>query len=217
MGHAYASSNFPAPGGIWNGLTMGAYIQERPLAPNGLVAISCYAKAVLGWAAPNNGGSAITGYDIYRGTSPGGETLFVTLGNVLKYTDNGLAKGVTYYYKVSAVNSAGEGPKSKGATARCISYATMPSAPTLKVAMSGHNKVALSWTIPSSNGGSDIDYYIVYQNGVDVGHTSANSATISELHHGWSCSFAVAAHNSVGVGIRSSAQTITDHFKFHLG
>ncbi len=212
------ASNFPAPGGIWNGLTMGAVIQERPQAPNGLVATSCNPKAVLGWAAPNNGGSAITGYDICPvGTSPGGETLFVTLGNVLKYTDNGMAKGVTYYYKVSAVNSAGEGPRSKEVTARCISYGTVPSAPILKVAMSGHNKVALTWTTPSSNGGSDIDYYIVYQNGVDVGHTSANSATISELHYGWSYSFAVAAHNSVGVGIRSSAQTIIDHFKFHLG
>jgi hypothetical protein len=213
IGHAYASSNFPGPGGIWNGLTMGATIQEKPQAPTGLVATAGNAQAVLGWTAP--GGNAVTGYKIYRGTSPGGETLLITLGDVLTYTDHGLTKGVTYYYKVSAVNSVGEGTKSKEVAAVVKATITVPSAPTLKLAMTGYNKVTLTWTSPASNGGSAIDYYIVYQNGVAVGRTSATSAMISGLTHGWSYSFSVAAHNSAGVGIRSATQTITDHFIFH--
>lgn len=75
-------------------------------------------KIALTWAAPaDDGGSAVTNYRIYRGTTAGAETLIATVGNVLSYTDSGLTKGVTYHYKVSAVNAAGEGPKSNGASA----------------------------------------------------------------------------------------------------
>jgi hypothetical protein len=49
---------------------------------------------------------------VYRGTSSGGETLLTTLGNVTTWTDSSAANNTTYYYRVSAVNSAGEGPGS---------------------------------------------------------------------------------------------------------
>src|SRR5262249_40949167 len=60
----------------------------------------------LAWNAPaSNGGSGITNYKVYRGTSSGGETLLTTLGNVTSFNDSGLSNGTTYYYKVTAVNS----------------------------------------------------------------------------------------------------------------
>ncbi len=62
--------------------------------PNAPLSISTSAgsavnQITLTWVAPNNGGSAITNYKIYRGTSPGGEstTAYASLGNVLTYTD----------------------------------------------------------------------------------------------------------------------------------
>ena len=67
----------------------------------------------LQWSAPAwNGGSAVTGYNVYRGTSSGGETLLAQVGNVTSYTDATATSGTTYFYKVSAVNSVGEGPLS---------------------------------------------------------------------------------------------------------
>jgi immune inhibitor InhA-like protein len=59
---------------------------------------------------------------VYRGTASGGETLLTSggcsgLGAVLSCTDTGLTNGQTYYYKVSAVNSIGEGAQSNEATA----------------------------------------------------------------------------------------------------
>ena len=48
-------------------------------------------------------------YKVYRGTSSGGETLLTTLGNVTSYTDSTATNGTTYFYKVSAVNTVGEG------------------------------------------------------------------------------------------------------------
>jgi len=57
----------------------------------------------------SDGGSTITNYMIYRGTSSGTETLLATIGNVLAYTDTGVTNDQIYYYKVKAVNIVGEG------------------------------------------------------------------------------------------------------------
>src|SRR5205807_765017 len=89
-----------------------------PSAPQNLAATGGNAQVTLTWQAPaSNGGSPITNYRIYRGTSSNGETLKATIGNVLTYTDTSVTNGVTYYYQVSAVNGAGEGPRSNEASA----------------------------------------------------------------------------------------------------
>lgn len=94
-----------------------------PGAPTGLAASAGNAQASLSWTAPaSNGGVAITSYRVYRGTSPGTETLLTSggcsgLGVVVSCTDTGLTNGQAYYYKVSAVNSLGEGAQSNEASA----------------------------------------------------------------------------------------------------
>lgn len=102
-----------------------------PGAPDLTGATAGNGQVILNWAAPaSNGGSAITGYRIYRGTTPGGEsaTAIANLGVVLTYTDTGRTNGTRYYYKVSAVNGVGEGTQS-GETSAVP--ATLPGAPTL--------------------------------------------------------------------------------------
>jgi predicted phage tail protein len=82
-----------------------------PGAPEGFLAVAGNGTVTLTWSAPSNdGGSPITGYKVYRGTSEGAETLLATLGNTLTYVDNDVVNGQTYYYRVSAVNALGEGP-----------------------------------------------------------------------------------------------------------
>src|SRR5438445_10158829 len=98
-----------------------------PSAPQNLQATAGVGNVTLTWQAPsNNGGSPITNYKIYRSTSSGTETLLTTVGNVNSYTNIGLASGVTYYYKVSAVNSVGESPQSNEASARTLAIASPP-------------------------------------------------------------------------------------------
>ncbi|MCW2856776.1 MAG: repeat-containing protein [Marmoricola sp.] len=94
-----------------------------PGAPTGLSATAGAGQVSLSWQAPSsNGGVNITSYKVYRGTTTGGETLLSAggcsnLGSVLTCTDTGLTNGQAYFYKVSAVNSIGEGPLSTEATA----------------------------------------------------------------------------------------------------
>ena len=71
-------------------------------------------KISLSWTAPDNGGSALTHYNIYRGTTPGGESLLATTPDAQKttYDDTSIASGTIYYYQISATNANGEGPRS---------------------------------------------------------------------------------------------------------
>src|SRR5205807_1792199 len=89
-----------------------------PSAPQNLAATGGNAQVTLTWQAPaSDGGSPLTNYKIYRGLAPTTETLLTTVGNVLTYTDTAVTNGVAYYYQVSAVNAAGEGPRSNEASA----------------------------------------------------------------------------------------------------
>ena len=90
----------------------------RPSAPQNLQANGGNAQVTLSWSSPaSNGGSAITGYKIYRSTSSGTETGYVSLGNVTSYTNTGVTAGTTYFYKVRAVNSVGISSLSNEASA----------------------------------------------------------------------------------------------------
>ena len=72
----------------------------------------------LAWTVPSNGGSAITGYRLYRRTGSGAEAFLTSVGGTTtKYRDGSTRRGTTYTYRVSAVNAVGEGPRSNAATA----------------------------------------------------------------------------------------------------
>src|SRR5207245_2659810 len=125
-----------------------------PSAPLNLQAIGGNARVTLNWQAPSsNGGSSITGYKIYKSTSTGTETYLTTRGNVTSYADLAVTNGITYFYKVSAINSIGESPQSKEASA---------TAPTNLVAIGGNGQIALSWNAASSYGGLPVAKYKIY-------------------------------------------------------
>jgi hypothetical protein len=76
--------------------------------------------AHVAWSEPDTGGSAITQYKIFRGTTSGGETLLTTVaGTQTKYDDaTATNTGATYFYKVSAVNAQGESCGNEEAAAK---------------------------------------------------------------------------------------------------
>ncbi len=81
-----------------------------PSPPQNLTGITQGQASYLSWSPPqNDGGSPITAYRIYRGTSSGGETFLTEVpSNTTSYTDSDVIGGTTYWYYVKAVNSVGE-------------------------------------------------------------------------------------------------------------
>jgi fibronectin type 3 domain-containing protein len=82
-----------------------------PGSPVGLEITAGDGKVILNWEAPSQSGgsaTAITGYNVYRGNSTGSFILIATV-NGTTYTDDDVTNGHAYHYKVSAVNSVGEG------------------------------------------------------------------------------------------------------------
>jgi len=175
-----------------------------PSAPQNLVAIAGDGYVSLTWEAPDdNGGLPIVGYNIYRGTSSGNETLLATVGNVLTYNDTGLTNGQTYYYRVSAVNGLGEGELSVEVNA---TPKTIPSAPQNLVARAGNRYVVLTWEAPADDGGSPIIGYKIYR-GTSSGNvvlltTVENETTYNDtgLTNGQRYYYRVSAVNGFGEG-----------------
>lgn len=65
----------------------------------------------LKWEAPDDRGSAITQYRVYRRTGSTTPTLIATVGaDIRAYDDANVAVGQTWFYQVRAVNGFGEGP-----------------------------------------------------------------------------------------------------------
>jgi len=87
---------------LWDG-------SATPPGPPALTATAGNAKVTLTWTAPANGGSPITGYRVYRGTASGAEAPLTDVGDVTSFVDKTVTNAKTYYYRVSAVNGAGEG------------------------------------------------------------------------------------------------------------
>jgi len=77
-----------------------------PAAPIGFNAVAGNGQITLTWTAS----PGATSYNLYRGTSPGGEGTipFQTGLTGTSYTDTMIAPGIPYYYTLTALNTAGE-------------------------------------------------------------------------------------------------------------
>jgi hypothetical protein len=97
-------------------------VVSPPNAPTSLIATAPSQRRRINLSWTQSTSSGITQNKVYRSTSgPSGPyTLRATLSPTTTYTDTGLTSGQTYYYVVTAVNSAGESGFSNysGATAR---------------------------------------------------------------------------------------------------
>lgn len=103
-----------------------------PAPPRLDVAEQSDSGVALDWKAPDNGGSGITGYRIYRGASPGDETLLASVGgSKTTFSDGTALAGNDYFYRVSAVNDIGEGQQGNELEATPAPPATNESACTL--------------------------------------------------------------------------------------
>jgi fibronectin type 3 domain-containing protein len=118
-----------------------------PPAPTGVVATAGNAQVALKWNAASGAGS----YRVKRATTSGGPYTVVGSPFTTSFGDTGLVNGTTYYYVVSAVNSAGESPDSAQVSARPLA---VTATPTGLVASANHARgtLDLRWTQSTTAG-----------------------------------------------------------------
>jgi hypothetical protein len=86
---------------------------SAPSAPSKLSVKAIGCGAQLTWTAADGKGFPIVTYNIYRGTAFGQESIIGTVSSGLTYNDSNPGEFLRYYYRVSAVNTFGEGGLSK--------------------------------------------------------------------------------------------------------
>jgi predicted phage tail protein len=168
----------------------------------------------LSWTAPTlpGDGAGILGYNIYEGTTAGGENYTTPVnGSSLvtgtTYTVFPLTTGTTYYFTVKAVNAEGSSPASNEESATPTVNA--PGAPTGVTATAGNASAQVSWTAPASTGTSSITGYSVTSFPViapPVGCTNQLVLTcdFTGLGNGTAYTFTVVAINGSGPGPSSA-------------
>ncbi len=184
-----------------------------PGAPTIGTATRGNASALVTWSAPgSNGGSPITGYTVTAadGTTSahGGQTCSWSTGP-LQCNVTGLTNGDTYTFTVTATNGVGKG--SASAASNAVTPATVPEAPIIGTAARGNTSASVTWTAPTSNGGSPITGYTVTaadsttsaNGGQTCTTTGPLSCTVTGLTNGDSYTFTVTATNALGAGAAS--------------
>ena len=158
------------------------------------------------WNAISHGG------DVYRvnwDTASNFATGSITSTGGTSYTVTGLTNGTTYYFRVAGWNnSATPQIATTDWSATASGVPGKPSAPLSLSVSSGRNGMSVSWSAPSSNGGSALTDYVVqytttsggsYSTFAD-GTSTATSATITGLTAGSTYYVRVAAVNAITTG-----------------
>ncbi|GMK37672.1 hypothetical protein PCCS19_07260 [Paenibacillus sp. CCS19] len=179
-------------------------IVSVPAAPASLTATAGNAQATLAWTASNGA----TSYNVKRATTSGGPYTTVATGVAgLSYTNTGLTNGTTYYYVVSAVNSAGESANSAPASAAPAAPITVPSAPASLTATAGNAQAALSWTASIGATSYNVKRAAVSGGAFTTIATGVAGTTYTDtgLTNGTTYYYVVSAVNSAGESANSAA------------
>jgi hypothetical protein len=163
-------------------------------------------QSVVTWSAPaSNGGSPVLGYSVLATdtttSSHGGQTCSTTTATTCTLT--GLTNGDHYVFAVSAISGVGTG---LAASSNVAIPATAPSAPTITSVTPGVNQLTVSWTAPTSTGGTPIaSYRVTARSGGAFCHVPGRltSCRIAGLTAGAVYSFTMTATNAAGTSVAS--------------
>ncbi|HEY4745192.1 MAG TPA: fibronectin type III domain-containing protein, partial [Desulfuromonadaceae bacterium] len=184
-----------------------------PAAPTGVAATGGTNQVTISWTAVSNA----TSYNIYWSTTTGVTTATGTkiTGVSSPYVQTGLTASTTYYYIVTAVNSAGESLPSSQASATTAASAPgpgVPAAPTGVTATGSTNEVTVSWA--AVTGATSYNLYWSLTTGVTTATGTKIAGVTSPFSHELLAAnttyfYIVTAANSAGESLPSSQVSAT--------
>ena len=189
--------------------TAAATVPAQPAAP--VVTGASSAAVSITWAAPADGGSAITRQDL-DWSLDGGATWTTIAGAASPQSISGLTPAATVTARVRAVNAVGPGswsPPGAGA-----SLAAVPAAPAAAT-ISGitHDSLVASWSAPAANGSAitGYDYRLSANGGASwsAAQAAVSPQTIGGLTAASPYQVQVRAANGVGAGPWSASASAT--------
>ena len=185
-------------------------VPATPSAPTVAVA-GLNGQATVTWNAPNNEGSAITGYTLTPTPACSGCTGLTATASPT--TVSGLTNGTSYTFTLIATNGNGNSAASTASTAAVVGIPATPTAPSV-VSTSTAGQDSVSWTAPTSASGPLTGYTLTPSpacsacTGLTVsGSPPATSTTVGGLTAGTSYTFTLKATNASGTSAASSAST----------
>lgn len=191
-------------------------VLDKPAPPDGFIKVKVISaeKCNLHWNPPvNDGGATITHYVIEKR-----ETSRVTWTGVdsqveaVSYKVSKLVPGKEYIFRIAAVNKYGIGDFLETEPFIAQNPYNAPSAPSMPVASAvAGDSIVLTWERPESDGGSEIDGYILEKRDKDgVRWTKCNKRRLNDLRfrctgltEGHFYQFRVCAENAAGLGTPS--------------
>ncbi len=190
-----------------------------PEQVSGLTLTTGNMKIEASWSAPDDGGSAITGYEVeYRVTSTGGSwTDAGHNGTGTSRTIAGLANGTEYDIRVRAANAEGNGAWSD--TEKAAPAPAVPGQVTGLSLMTDDSEITANWTAPDDGGSPITEYEVHFRTSSPKGPwTNSNRSgtdrtrtthTIENRKNGTKYDIHVRAVNAQGNGAWSREQTAT--------
>ena len=180
---------------------------SKPSTPTILSTTANDGLVSLTWGVPvSNGGSSITDYILQFSTNSGASWVqsndSVSINTAA--TVSSLTNGVTYLFRVAAVNAAGAGDWSSPSSP--ITPRSLAGSVSELLGVAGNTQATLTWNSPASTGGSPITDYIIqfaplnqstWTTFVD-GISTVRSATVTGLINGTAYRFRVASKTALG-------------------
>ena len=176
-----------------------------PLLPDGvIVSADSTSQITIRWnASIDSGGSGIAGYNIYRNGA------LVATTTTTSYIDSGLSLGTQYCYTIVAFDGAGNNsaPSAQSCATTYTVDTVPPSIPNgVIVSANSATAVAVQWNASKDNGGTAVDGYRIYRNGILCDVTTMTSFPDHGLVPNTTYCYTVAAFDHAGNRSVVSAQ-----------
>ena len=186
-------------------ITAASTDSTAPIAPTLVASGTTQTSTVLSWSGATDN-VAVTGYDVYQGTTLIGSTASTT------YNVGSLTASTTYTFKVRAKDAAGNISLDSNVvnvtTLAPAADTTAPTAPTLSASGTTQTTTNLSWSGATDNVG--VTAYEVYKGATLLATISTTTYAVSGLTASTAYTFTVKSKDAAGnVSVASNTVNVT--------